>query len=293
MVLLPRVMPADAGRGTSRLDLAGLGVVVPAVFLVVLPLVLGNEEGWPGWTFAALATGVALVGLFVAVERRVGRRGGAPLLDVGIVRIPGVAAGMGTLALLMIAYAGWLFSLALHLQEGLGDSALRAGLTFVPAAAAFGVLGMTWRRIPELVHHALVPAGLLVAGVGFLATGLDLQSGTRGGVPLLVALLVAGVGMGAGFSPLLTQSLVQVPMSRAADASGLLTTTLQLSQVLGVAIFGSVFLTLADLDSPSGSSSATAISTTLSWLALVLAIGAGTGLLLGRTVRNARRAVAG
>ncbi|HZC26992.1 MAG TPA: MFS transporter, partial [Actinopolymorphaceae bacterium] len=263
------------------------------VFLVVLPLVLGNEEGWPAWTFAVLAAGLALVVVFVLVERGVARRGGDPLLDLGIVRIPGVAAGMSTLALLMIAYAGWLFTLALHLQKGLGDSALRAGLTFVPAAAAFGLLGLMWRRIPEPVHHALTPAGLLVAGVGFLATGLDLQSGTRGGVLLLLALLVAGVGMGAGFSPLLTQSLVRVPVTRAADVSGLLTTTLQLSQVLGVAIFGSVFLNLADFEAPSASASATAISATLSWLAVVLLVGAGTGLLLARTVRGSRRAVAG
>ena len=293
IALLPRVMPADAARGTSRLDLRGLAVIVPAVFLVVLPLVLGNEEGWPAWTFAVLAAGLALVVVFVLVERGVARRGGDPLLDLGIVRIPGVAAGMSTLALLMIAYAGWLFTLALHLQKGLGDSALRAGLTFVPAAAAFGLLGLMWRRIPEPVHHALTPAGLLVAGVGFLATGLDLQSGTRGGVLLLLALLVAGGGMGAGFSPLLTQSLVRVPVTRAADVSGLLTTTLQLSQVLGVAIFGSVFLNLADFEAPSASASATAISATLSWLAVVLLVGAGTGLLLARTVRGSRRAVAG
>jgi EmrB/QacA subfamily drug resistance transporter len=287
-LVLPRVMPADRATGTRRLDLRGLALIIPAIFLVVLPLVLGHEQGWPAWTFVAMATGLALVAVFVAVERGVARRGGDPLLDLQILRIPGVASGMSTLSVLMIGYAAWLFTLALHLQRGLGESALRAGLTFVPAAAAFGLLGLEWRRIHQRVHHALAPAGLLVAGAGFLTTGLGLHSGTDGGALLPVAMLVSGCGMGVAFSPLLTQSLVRVPAVGAADASGLLTTTLQLSQVLGVAIFGTVFLTLARHDEPHAS--AGALSTTMGLLTLVLAVGAGPGLLVARTVLRARRA---
>jgi MFS family permease len=288
VLVLPRVMPADRAAGTRRLDLRGLSLIIPAILLVVLPLVLGHEQGWPAWTFVALATGLALAAVFVAVERGVARGGGDPLLDVGILGIPGVWSGMTTLALLMVAYAGWLFTLALHLQRGLGDSAPRAGLTFVPAAAAFGLLGLEWRRIPARVHHGLGPAGLLAAGAGFLTIGLGLHSGTHGGVLLPVAMLVSGCGMGVAFSPLLTQSLVRVPAIRAADVSGLLTTTLQLSQVLGVAIFGTVFLTLARHDGPNAS--AVALSTTMGWLTVVLTVGAGTGALVARTVLRARSA---
>jgi hypothetical protein len=39
-------VPADELRGTRRLDFAGLAIAVPAVFLVVLPLLLGHELGW-------------------------------------------------------------------------------------------------------------------------------------------------------------------------------------------------------------------------------------------------------
>ena len=64
---------------------------------------------------------------------------------------------------------------------------------------------------------------------------------------------------------------------RAADVSGLLTTTLQLGQVVGVATFGSVFLTLA------GVSSAHAITTTMTWAAVLLLVGAGFAVVLART----------
>ena len=53
------------------------------------------------------------------------------------------------------------------------------------------------------------------------------------------------MGLALGFSPLVTHALVRVPVHKAADASGLLTTALQLGQAMGVAVLGSVFLTLA------------------------------------------------
>jgi hypothetical protein len=54
----------------------------------------------------------------------------------------------------------------------------------------------------------------------------------------LAAARLPNSGAGCGVQPLLTQALVHVPSSEAADASGLLATTIQLSQVAGVAVFG-------------------------------------------------------
>ena len=54
-------------------------------------------------------------------------------------RAPGLVPGLAVVGLLMLTYGGFLFSFALHLQAGLGDSALRAGLTFAPCALAFGI----------------------------------------------------------------------------------------------------------------------------------------------------------
>jgi hypothetical protein len=112
-------------------------------------------------------------------------------------------------AVLMITYGGFLFSFALHLQGGLGDSALRAGLTFAPCALVF-----------------------------------------------------------------------------AADASGLLTTTIQLGQAVGVATFGSLFLTLDSARGPVVSGHAVAV--TFGWLAVAMVLGVAAGIPLARTVAAAR-----
>jgi predicted MFS family arabinose efflux permease len=126
-------------------------------------------------------------------------------------------------------YGGFLFVFTLHLEAGLGESPMRAGLTYLPLGAAFGLVGFYWRKLPERIHHALAPIGLAMCVLAYLGISAD-------GSLMWIALVAAGVGMGLSVSPLLTQSLVHVPLSQVADASGLLTTTMQLGQVVGVAV---------------------------------------------------------
>jgi MFS family permease len=292
LALVPRVVPRDErGRGSSgrRLDLAGLAIAVPAVFLVVLPLMLGHQENWPSWVFACIAAGLALSAVFVALERRIADRGGDPLLNLAVLRAPGLVPGLAAVAVLMITYGGFLFSFALHLQAGLGDSALRAGLTFAPCALVFGVCGYFWRRLPAAWHPLLAPLGCLVAVGGYLAVASVLRSGGPGGVPLQAGLIVTGAALALGFSPLVTHALVRVPLRHAADASGLLTTTIQLGQAVGVATFGSLFLTLeAGRAGSVPGVSGHALAVTMSWLAAAMLLAVAAGIPLARTVAAAQ-----
>ena len=284
--LAPRVMARDAAGGSRRLDLAGLAIAGTAVFAIVLPLMLGHQEHWPWWILACVGTGVVLAVVFVAVERRIASRGGDPLLNLGVLGAPGLGPGLVAVIILMVTYGGFLFALALQLQGGLGESALRAGLTFAPCAVAFGICGFFWSRLPARVHHLLTPVGCLVAVACYAALGLDLASGTRGGPLLQVILVLLGASLALGFSPLVTHALRHVPVRDAADASGLFTTTLQLGQAVGVATFGSVFLSLAARPGPHAS--AHALATTLYWLALLLAAGVLAAIPLARTTARAR-----
>ena len=307
LALVPRVVPADSptrapGSPSRRLDLRGLAIAVPAVFLIVLPLMLGHQENWPGWIFACIAVGVLLAGVFFFTERAVAARGGDPLLSLSVFRSPGLPSGLVAVFLLMITYGGWLFSFAIYLQEGLGDSAMRAGLTIAPAAVAFGLCGYFWRRLPPSIHHLLPPLGCLAGGAGYVAIGLTLRSGASGGPLLQVFLVVTGAGLALGFSPLVTHALVRVPTREAADASGLLTTAIQLGQAVGVAVLGSVFLTLTarGLASPtrpaalaSAAISGHGLYVTLAWAALAMAVAVAAAVPLARIVRAASPRVSG
>ncbi len=192
------------------------------------------------------------------------------------------------MTLLMLSYGGFLFSFAVDLQAGQGDTALRAGLTFAPCAAAFGLCGYFWRRVPGAWHPYLTMCGAAVGAVGYAAVGVVLRGGGPGGPWLQVFLIVTGGSLALAFSPLVTHALVRVPLEQAADASGLLTTAIQLSQAVGVAVFGSVFLTLdtgrtGSLPEISGH----ALFVTMTWIAVTLACGVIAAVPLARTVRAA------
>jgi MFS family permease len=291
---VPRLIPCDEPQvgtpGTRRLDLAGLLVAGPAVLLVVLPLVLGHEAGWPPASFGAIAAGVLLGAGFVLVERRVAARGGDPLLNLDVLRAPGLPPGLAALAVTQLAYGGLLFAFTLYLQAGLGDSALRAGLTYVPMAATFGLVGYCWRRLPAGARAFIVPAGLTVSALAYLGIAAGVRGGTQGGF-LPFALAAAGLGLGLSVGPLLTQALAHVPPARAADASGLLTTTVQLGQLMGVAVLGSVYLSRAAAVTSSAVTAGTAapglaMSGTAAWLAVLSLAGLPAALIMVRGVRR-------
>jgi MFS family permease len=139
LILGARWLPHGAADRDRGLDPAGLALLTPAVLALVLPLVLGQPEHWPAWGWACLAGSAVLFTVFTLVERRVAARGGAPLIPGRVLRLPGVTLGMAGLFVTMAVFGGFFFVLALHLQGGLGDSPLRAGLTF----AVYWVLALT------------------------------------------------------------------------------------------------------------------------------------------------------
>ena len=124
-----------------------------------------------------LAASVVLFGLLGRVEHRVAGRGGQPILPRSLLGLPGMVAGLGGLFATMVIFGGWLFALALELQDGLGESPLRAGLTFVPCGVAFALVSLNWRRLPARYHEQLPVAGFVLTGVSLVWAGLLLRSG--------------------------------------------------------------------------------------------------------------------
>jgi MFS family permease len=275
LALAPRVLPGDArdrrqrGRG---LDLPGLTVLAAAVTLFTVPLVLGQEEGWPVWGWVCLALSAALFALFMGLEARLTRRGGAPLVSTRVLRAPGMARAVAVIALSMAVNAGFLFAIALHLQSGLGYSALRTGLTFVACAVTFGGVGLTWRRLPVAWRPWLGVSGMALAALSYTELGLVLRGGGDAGVPAGLGLVVLGAGLGLAFSPTFTLALGKVAPLDAADASGLLATVTQLGQLVGVATFGTLYLNR--LRSAAAHPSAHALAVTLAVLTAVSVLGA-------------------
>ncbi|MER6995035.1 MFS transporter [Streptomyces sp. NPDC000410] len=283
LVLGAKVLPRDRRDEPERtrgLDLPGLVLLAAAVSLLTVPLVLGQEQDWPLWSWLSLAASVILFAAFLSYESRLARRGGAPLIAPRVLRIPGMGRAVLRIMLVMGVNAGFLFTLTLHIQGGLGFSPLRAGLTFGPSALVFGAVGLTWRRWPRKLQGALIPGGFALTAVSVVAVGLVLRDGGSGGLAVYAAFAGVGAGLALAFSPALTGALATVRQEDAADASGLLATVTQLGQLLGVATFGTLFLNR--LTGPGAQASANAL-----WACtLTLAAAAIIGLLAGLVRRR-------
>jgi MFS family permease len=250
----PRVLPVDETTSARRLDVTGLVTLAASVLTFIVPLLYGQQEGWPVWCWIGLGAAVAIFAGFVALQRRAAE----PLISGRVVRAPGMVPSLSAMFLMMAAYGGFLFTVALHLQNGLGFSPLRAGLTFAPMAVMFGVASLQWRRLPAAWHPWLPPVGMVVGVAGEVAMGLALAGGHRPGALFFAAGVPFSCGFGTVVSPLMARALGRVKPADASDASGLVTTVIQLAQAVGLAAIGSVYLAYVPAH---GSARAVAIAT--------------------------------
>jgi hypothetical protein len=281
-----RFLPSDS-RGQSRLDLAGVALLSVTVLLVVVPLTLGNSDGWPAWAWASLAASLPAAAVFVAAERLVARRGGTPLLDVRLLAVPVIRWSLIALTTATATYYVLLFTVAQYLQAGLGRSPALSGLMLVPWVAAFGLAGQLVRRLPA--SRLLPAAGCLLLAAAYAAICGLLFSGVRGDAVLAPLFAAGGLGLGINFAALTARLTGAVSARHAPDISGVSATLTTIGGSIGVAALGSLYLTLARTGAPAAAHVARAAHA----FAVTAAVLAGLGLLAAvAAYRSARPATA-
>jgi MFS family permease len=285
-----RSLPADRTGSGRRLDLPGVGGLSATLLLLVFPLSLGRVEGWPLWTWLALAASLPAGAAFIVGERRLARRGGAPLVNVHVLGRRPVLCALVALMTATGTYYALLFTLAQYLQQGLGRSALISGLTLVPWVAAFGAAGQLVRRLPDRARRLAPAAGCALLTAAFLATSAALFAGDHGEVLLSVLFAAGGLGLGTQFSALVGHLTGVVPPDYAPDISGVSTTMMQIGGAIGVATFGTLYLGLAGVArAGTGTAAAThAFAVVTGALAAVGAVAMATAYAATRLPRPAR-----
>jgi MFS family permease len=232
----PRLMPPAPGKRV-RLDIPGVVLLSIGMAAFVVPLVLGREQDWPFWTWPSLAAGCVVLAVFCAYELKAT----SPLLDLSVLLRPSVRPGLFAACAVMGAYTGFLFTLALYLQNVLAFSPLEAGLTFVPYTVGFATAGLGWTRLPLRARTNLPTIGLLCFATA--ASALAVLAGDGWPVlPSIPLLFAAGAGHAAGFSPLVDRITGAVGPAQASSVSALTNTGTLLSNVLAIALFGGVYL---------------------------------------------------
>jgi EmrB/QacA subfamily drug resistance transporter len=222
----------------TRIDWAGVASFSGALFLLVLALVRGNDEGWGSTLIVSLFAGsAALMATFIAIERRVGE----PMLPLGLFKRPSFTG----VQLAAFAVSGSLFALflylTLYLQNYLGLSPLEAGVRYLPITVASfiaaPIAGALLSRVPARV---LMSIGLAGGGVGLL-----LMAGVEAGdewTTLLGGFLVAGAGVGLLNPVIADVAMSVVPKEQSGMAAGINDTFRQVGIAVGIAVWGAIFV---------------------------------------------------
>ncbi|MGR4854403.1 MFS transporter [Streptomyces sp. LARHCF252] len=225
-----------------RLDIIGAVFTAVLLPLVLIPLILGGEHGWPWWTYGCFALGAAGAVAFLRWERRTEDRGNDPLLPSRLLRAKGFPLSMGTVLLFFSGNAGLFLVLTYHLQSGLRLTPLAASMVFVPLGLGFIVASAACRRLAARFGIGVSVAGGLVMAVSLAAvpavTGLD---GTSQAVGLAAVMGVSGFGQGLVVAPLVDTVLSRVHPDDAGAGSGVLNTVTQAGMAFGVAVIGALY----------------------------------------------------
>ena len=250
IILVSRIIRESRGPGSASLDLVGVILASLGLFLLIYPIVEGREAGWPAWSFAMFAATVPVLAGLVLYERHIIRRGRTPLIALHLFRIKVLRLGL-VLSVVFFSTAGVFFVvLTVFFQEGLGYSAFRTGLMFLPFAIGFSasstVSGPIANRIgPWIINLGSFLMALSLLGIIILAQVVNVPSGVsaidyRSLIPIF---LVYGLGQG-----LVQPSLINIVIGGtgvtgddAGSAVGLFLTTAQSVIALGVAAIGDVF----------------------------------------------------
>lgn len=249
-----KLLPGDHPDGSVRLDLGGVGLVTVALLLLAIPLLAGRDAGWPPWMIACLIAAVPAGAVFLRYERGLAARGGNPLVRLELFGNRSFAGGVPIALCFLFSYAGFLLILAIYLQSGLGFSPLRAGLTYTPAAAGFFITSLAAPKLVPVLGRHVLSLGYVTAALGLLGTAATAAAAGAhlNGLQLAPTLLIAGLGQGLGMSPLVGTIISGVPPRDAGAASGVVTTVLQVGNVLGVALTGLVFFAFVGSGHPGG-----------------------------------------
>jgi EmrB/QacA subfamily drug resistance transporter len=244
LVLASRLVPKVATPAGTRMDPCGVAGISAALALALAPLSLGQQEGWPAWTWACLAASVPVMAAALAREQRLDQRGGQPLIDLSLFGRRSFTAGMAISVAFMACFTSSVFTVSLLLQDGLGLTPLHAGLAFLPMAAT-GIAGplIGRRLLPRYGPFQVMLAGSLVNAAGFAALALILQIAGPAVtvIPVSITLAVTGLGNMLILPTVIGVSLTAVGREQAGIASGTLNTTQQFAGSAGIAVIATVF----------------------------------------------------
>ena len=220
-----------------RVDWIGFVSFSSSLFLLILALIRGNDDGWGSTLIVGLLVGaVVLMTVFLVAEVRQTD----PMLDLTLFKRPAMTGvSLAALTLSASIFALFLY-LTLYIQDDLGFGPLAAGVRFLPLTVlAFVVAPVAGKLTVRIQTRYLLGSGLLLIAIGCLLMSTTHASSTW--TVLLPGFIVCGIGIGT-VNPVLASSAISVvPPERSGMASGTNSTFRQVGIATGIAGLGAIF----------------------------------------------------
>ncbi|EME52528.1 major facilitator transporter [Amycolatopsis decaplanina DSM 44594] len=242
LLAAPSTVRESRSEVTARLDMVGTVLTASVLPILLIPLSLGPEHGWPLWIWVCFAAAALLTAVLFRYENRLAARGGDPLLPARVLRGRGFPASMATVTVFFAGNAGYFLVLTYYLQSALNLDPLATGVVFVPLGVGFAVASVAGRRLAERYGTRVLITGALLMFASFLPMPFIVQAGTSTQAVALAATIgLSGIGQGLVVSPLVGIAMAQVPADLTGAGSGVLNTVTQAAMAVGIAGIGTVY----------------------------------------------------
>jgi EmrB/QacA subfamily drug resistance transporter len=243
LLITPVIIPDLRLGRRHRIDVPGVLLASAALLAICYGLVEGQRYDWGRInSFLSipliLGAGVVLLVAFLVDQRLT--QGREPLVPFALFRDRNYSVVNWISGVLAIGMMGIFLPFTIYLQSVLGFSALKAGLAMAPASLiSLPVAPVAGRMTDKIGGKYILMSGLILfgAGMGWLAL---IATPASTWPDFLAPLLVAGIGMGCTFAPLVTVAMRDVDPRMAGAASGVLNTVRQVGLVIGTATVGAL-----------------------------------------------------
>jgi EmrB/QacA subfamily drug resistance transporter len=236
LAITRRSVEESKDPNARKIDLPGQVTLTAGLFLLVLALLRGNDDGWTSAAIVAeLGGAVAFLAAFITIEARVAE----PMLPLGLFRIRAfTGAQVGAFAISASFFAVFIYT-TLYLQQILGLSAIEAGLVYLPATMIMLVVsGATANLVEKIGARTMIAGGLLLVGIGQAL--LTVAAVDSSWTVFLPGEIIALIGTGL-FNPAVSAvALGSAPQEMSGLAAGVNDTFRQAGIAVGVAALGAL-----------------------------------------------------
>ena len=238
--LIARWVPTSRDESAPALDGGGFGLSTAAMALIVYTVIEAPNHGWSATrTLGGFALGLALLAAFVGWERRSDH----PMLDVSLFRNPRFSTASGAVTVAFFTLFGFIFVITQYFQFIRTYTPLSAGVHLLPVAASVAVASVAGTKAAVRLGTKLVVTAGLVMVAGFYIW-VSTSTATTAYGTIAAQMVLYGVGLGLTSAPATESIMGAVPRGKAGVGSAVNDTTRLLGGTLGVAVLGSVFVSV-------------------------------------------------